>query len=62
LNGVQVMKQGRSIPFDKATMRTSLQSDEVSIELQLNLGNSKATAWGCDLSEEYVTINSAYTT
>ena len=62
LNGVQVMKQGRPIPFDQATMRTSLQSDEVSIELQLNLGNSKATAWGCDLSEEYVTINSAYTT
>ena len=62
LNGVQVMKQGRSIPFDKAIMQTSLQSDEVSIELQLNLGNSKATAWGCDLSEEYVTINSAYTT
>jgi len=26
------------------------------------LGQGKATAWGCDLSEEYVTINSAYTT
>ncbi len=62
LNRVQVMKRGRSIPFDNGSMRTSLQADEVSIELRLNLGESKATAWGCDLSEEYVTINSAYTT
>jgi len=26
------------------------------------LGDGQATAWGCDLSEEYVTINSEYTT
>jgi glutamate N-acetyltransferase/amino-acid N-acetyltransferase len=30
--------------------------------LNLNLGSGKATAWGCDLSEEYVTINSRYMT
>ena len=62
LNGVQVMKQGHSVPFDEASMRISLQRDEVSIQVRLNLGDGKATAWGCDLSEEYVTINSAYTT
>ncbi|MCZ6614481.1 MAG: bifunctional ornithine acetyltransferase/N-acetylglutamate synthase [Chloroflexi bacterium] len=28
----------------------------------MNLGKGAATAWGCDLSEGYVTINSAYTT
>jgi glutamate N-acetyltransferase/amino-acid N-acetyltransferase len=32
------------------------------VRLELNLGTASATAWGCDLSEEYVTINSAYTT
>lgn len=62
LNCVQVMERGRSIPFDEASMRTSLQGNEVSIHVRLNLGDGKATAWGCDLSEEYVTINSAYTT
>jgi len=62
LNRVQVMERGRSIPFDEASMRTSLQGNEVSIHVRLNLGDGKATAWGCDLSEEYVTINSAYTT
>jgi len=31
------------------------------VSLNLNLGSGTATAWGCDLSEEYVTINSEYT-
>jgi glutamate N-acetyltransferase/amino-acid N-acetyltransferase len=34
----------------------------VRIDLKLNAGGAAATAWGCDLSEEYVTINSEYTT
>ena len=39
-----------------------LSSSEVSFSLNLNLGSGLATAWGCDLSEEYVTINSEYMT
>jgi len=39
-----------------------LRGSEVSIDLDLNLGTAPATAWGCDLSEEYVVINSQYTT
>ena len=63
LNDVCVMKQGSPIPFDKAEMVSSLSnSDNVFIKLCLNLGDGQATAWGCDLSEEYVRINSAYTT
>jgi glutamate N-acetyltransferase/amino-acid N-acetyltransferase len=34
----------------------------VVIDMDLGLGSSRATAWGCDMSEEYVTINSEYTT
>jgi glutamate N-acetyltransferase/amino-acid N-acetyltransferase len=63
LNGVCVMKQGSPSPFDKAEMISSLSSrDDIPIRLCLNLGDGKATAWGCDLSEEYVTINSAHAT
>jgi glutamate N-acetyltransferase/amino-acid N-acetyltransferase len=63
LNHVCVMKQGCLTTFSKAEMISSLkQSDNVLIRLGLNLGEGQATAWGCDLSEEYVTINSAYTT
>ena len=62
LNGVCVMKQGIPIPFDEPNLSASLASKEVYIKVELNLGRGRATAWGCDLSEEYVTINSAYTT
>jgi glutamate N-acetyltransferase/amino-acid N-acetyltransferase len=61
LNGVCVMKQGSPVPFGEQEMRLGLADKEVSVGLRLNLGRGKAVAWGCDLSEEYVTINSAYT-
>jgi glutamate N-acetyltransferase/amino-acid N-acetyltransferase len=60
LNDVCVMKQGSPVPFDRQKLSDSL-AKEVSVRLNLNLGRGKAVAWGCDLSEEYVTINSAYT-
>ncbi|MBA7691718.1 Arginine biosynthesis bifunctional protein ArgJ [subsurface metagenome] len=50
------------MPFDKNNVVEVLRGSEVSIDLNLNLGMALATAWGCDLSEEYVTINSQYTT
>ncbi|MBC8511718.1 MAG: bifunctional glutamate N-acetyltransferase/amino-acid acetyltransferase ArgJ [Dehalococcoidia bacterium] len=62
LNDVCVMKQGRPMPFDKQKVSRSLARKEVFLRLYLNLGRGESTAWGCDLSEEYVTINSAYTT
>jgi glutamate N-acetyltransferase/amino-acid N-acetyltransferase len=63
LSDVCVMKQGSPCPFDKAEMASALsKSDVVPIKLCLNLGDGRATAWGCDLSEEYVRINSAYST
>ncbi len=58
---VCVMKQGQPQPFDRYGLSKELASKEVSLKLNLNLGQAKAVAWGCDLSEEYVTINSAYT-
>jgi glutamate N-acetyltransferase/amino-acid N-acetyltransferase len=63
LNDVCVMKQGCPTPFNKKEMKSALSnSDNVLIKLCLNLGDGQATAWGCDLSEEYVRINSSYTT
>ena len=63
LNDVCVLRQGTPATFDKEQMLSTLsKSDSVSIRLHLYLGGGRATAWGCDLSEEYVTINSAYTT
>ncbi len=59
---IGVVKGGRPLPFDKRSVVAVLRGSEVFIGLNLNLGVASATAWGCDLSEEYVTINSQYTT
>jgi glutamate N-acetyltransferase/amino-acid N-acetyltransferase len=62
LGDICVVKGGRPLPFDRRSVVEVLRGSEVSIGLNLNLGTAPATAWGCDLSEEYVTINSQYTT
>jgi len=63
LNDVCVMKQGCPTPFNKEDMKSSWSTgDNVLIRLCLHLGDGRATTWGCDLSEEYVRINSSYTT
>lgn len=55
-------KNGMPLPFDKKAAKKYMDGKEVCFELNLNLGNSEATAWGCDLTEEYVKINAEYTT
>ena len=63
LNDICAMKEGHPTSSSNEKLRMSLSSsDKVLIKVCLNLGAGQATAWGCDLSEEYVTINSEYTT
>jgi len=62
LQGVRVFADGLPQPFDEAAVREALASHEVTIKLEMGLGPATATAWGCDLTEEYVRINSSYTT
>jgi len=62
IGDICVVKEGTPLPFDKRSVVEVLRGSEVSIDLNLNLGMASATAWGCDMSEEYVTINSQYTT
>ncbi len=62
ISGIPVVSDGMPLPFDKDKLIEALGRDEVKIHLNLNLGFFSATAWGCDLSAEYVAINSEYTT
>jgi glutamate N-acetyltransferase/amino-acid N-acetyltransferase len=59
---IQVIKQGTHVPLDKVKATSLLKQKEVSITVVLNMGAADATAWGCDLTEEYVKINAEYTT
>ncbi len=62
MGGICLVKDGAPVPYDNDKVVKHLDGDEVRMDLNLNIGNAAATAWGCDLSEEYVTINSEYTT
>jgi acetylglutamate kinase len=60
LQGVAVYAAGVPVHFDVDGLRALLRSDEVAVEVDLALGDHDATAWGCDLSYDYVRINADY--
>ena len=57
---VAVCKKGAGIDFSEETAKTVLSADEVKILVDLNDGAETATAWGCDLTYDYVRINGDY--
>ena len=54
--------QGGPRDFDRAAARAAMDAPELLIELDLGLGDGIGEAFGCDLTETYVTENSEYTT
>lgn len=59
---IAVCRAGMGVPFSEEAARDILSADEVFIQIGLNAGSSGATAWGCDLSGDYVRINGDYRT
>jgi glutamate N-acetyltransferase/amino-acid N-acetyltransferase len=59
---VKVFEGGEPVPHDEAEANAALSGDEVRVTARLNEGDASATAWGCDLTYEYVEINGSYRT
>ena len=57
-----VCENGSGIPFDEDFAKKVLSRDEVQINVDLKSGGCKASAWGCDLTYDYVKINGDYRT
>lgn len=57
---IPVCANGGELNFDEDKAKEILSRDEVTIEIDLHLGQSEATVWGCDLTYEYVKINGDY--
>ena len=57
-----VCENGSGIPFDEQFAKEVLLKDEVEININLKLGGCMASAWGCDLTYDYVKINGDYRT
>ena len=62
-NGIiSVCKNGSGIEFSEEKAAKILSADEIYVLINLNDGSEKATAWGCDLTYDYVKINGDYRT
>ena len=59
---IPVYAGGGPAAADAARLESALKGPEVFLSADLATGSHEATAWGCDLTEEYVRINSEYTT
>ena len=59
---IPVCKDGSGIEFSEEKAKEILLEKEIIINVGLNSGESSSTAWGCDLTYEYVKINGDYRT
>jgi glutamate N-acetyltransferase / amino-acid N-acetyltransferase len=71
LGAIDLMKGGQPLEFDRLAASNYLQAaaageylktDTVLIKVSVGQGHGQGTAWGCDLSYDYVKINAEYTT
>ena len=62
VNGIQIVHEGKAIAYNVQSVIAALDRPEVELRVDLNRGDGFGEAWGCDLTEEYVVFNSAYTT
>ena len=60
INGLAVVREGQRLDFDENLVRASLRTEVVDLEISLGVGDGRATAYGCDLSQGYVDENAAY--
>lgn len=57
---IEICKDGMPLLFDEVMAKDILLQDEITILINMNSGKHFSTAWGCDLSYDYVKINGDY--
>lgn len=63
INDVLIYEQGTPVEYDEESLSQSMRDNrDVSIEIMLDLGEAEVRFWTCDLTTEYVRLNSEYTT
>ncbi len=59
---IQVLEKGAPLDYDVNYMKKLLRESHISVKMDLQDGDDEATAWGTDLTTDYVLFNSVYTT
>lgn len=62
IGSANVVKGGRAVRFNINNVKKHMKGREVQINILLGQGAHMATAWGCDLTYDYVRINAKYHT
>lgn len=62
IEGQLVFSDGTPCPFSEEQATEDMSKDTVVIEVRLHEGDGEGTAWGCDLTYDYVKINASYRT
>ncbi|MBR1470982.1 MAG: bifunctional ornithine acetyltransferase/N-acetylglutamate synthase [Lachnospiraceae bacterium] len=57
---LQVFDRGTPLAFDEALAKKIMESEEVTVFVDMHEGTEEAAAWGCDLTYDYVKINADY--
>lgn len=57
---ILVCSNGSGVNFDEVKAKEILLQDEIQINIDIKCGNNEVTAWGCDLTYDYVKINGDY--
>ena len=57
---LQIVKDGVATDYSEEEATKILSAPEVTAEADIKMGDQEATAWGCDLTKEYVAINGDY--
>ena len=59
---IHVCENGAGVPFSEETAKIVLSEEEIHVDIDMYDGSAYATAWGCDLTYDYVKINGDYRT
>lgn len=62
LGGIQLLENGLNCNVPDEVMQPIMDQEEISLVMDLAVGDAKATVWTCDFSYEYVKINGEYRT
>ncbi|WP_432200622.1 bifunctional glutamate N-acetyltransferase/amino-acid acetyltransferase ArgJ [Erythrobacter sp. W53] len=59
--GIWVARDGQPLPdYDEAPVAKHLAGEEITVEVDMGIGEGRATVWTCDLTHGYIDINADY--
>lgn len=62
IQNIPVLIKGEPTSYDETLLSSSMDTNQINIEIDLHQGSQSITGWGCDLSNDYIHINADYTT